>query len=1112
MSKALATKHVAAVAIGIGLVLALSFSFATPAKAQTIADLQAMINQLLAQIAALQGGTGSQQTGGLACYTFTRNHSLGNSGGEVMWIQKFLNSVDGTQLATTGAGSPGNETSYFGGLTRAAVSKFQQKYGITPTAGYWGPISRAKANSLCVPGPVTPPGPGPAPVPIGGGLRVQLAVDNPAASTIVKSQGIANLAKFTFTNGTGAAVNVTNLAFKRIGVSTDSDFVNVYLYDGARRLTDPAGISSSNFSFNDSGGLFTVPAGGSISISVRVDIGTTNGNQVGVQLTGVTASAPLDTSVVLPISGNLHLISNATIATATWGTVTPSNGTFAPSNDVTLFQATLTVNNRASWLHSIQFENRGSTKDGDFTNIKLLIKGNQVATGSLVNDKIVFDLSGNPLRLETGANEIRLVGDILGTSGETFDFQVRRGTDILLVDSELNQPLKPDAPTAVTANTVEGVSLSVTKANTSPTENVAVASTGVLWSRFEFRAAGDRLKIEQITVDVDDSVLATDTMDNVRIMLDGVQVGSTADVSADTGTTFSLGSSMILEPGKTHVVEVYGDAKTSAGVNYASADVVDVGVSIATADTEGIASGDRLTSAISEVEGNSRTVTSSTITGTKASGYGNQTIVAGANNAKLGSFTLSTGSTEGVNVNTIVINLSAAEAASITDLRLVDNATGAQIGTAKSSPSSGDTADNTFSVNVAMGSSQTKVIDVYGNIKSGANSGPWIATLDSTTGGTGAVTGQSVTIGSDQALQTITIGSGTLTVTRDAGTPVNSNVIAGTSNVHVGKFDFHGANSTFTVQELKIKVPNDAATSVASVTLKYKNSAGAEQTVSQALSTGNEAHATATFTGLSLYVPLNDSADLDVYVDVPTVSSGAHSGAAISVLIDADEGFKALDSAGSSDTEAASADVNSAANSGYGSKYVKKSIPTIARLTTGYTTNTVTTNIGLYRFSVAADSAGSIDWRELSFTVTTSGVVVSGFTLYDVTGTAVAINDNTADADTGTLSICPDASCTDGEAEQVGAGGSKTYELRADTVTGWGDAGDQLTIYFAEDTDVVTNNSAANLHSGDNIVWSDRSNTSHTTATTDWTNGYLLKDLDNDTRSCQFGTATTCTP
>src|SRR3989338_10241590 len=144
MSKALATKHVAAVAIGIGLVLALSFSFATPAKAQTIADLQAMINQLLAQIAALQGGS----TGGGACFTFTRNHSQGDTGGEVMEIQKFLNG-HGAQVAASGAGSPGNETSYFGGLTKAAVATFQAANGITPTAGYWGPITRAKANSLC---------------------------------------------------------------------------------------------------------------------------------------------------------------------------------------------------------------------------------------------------------------------------------------------------------------------------------------------------------------------------------------------------------------------------------------------------------------------------------------------------------------------------------------------------------------------------------------------------------------------------------------------------------------------------------------------------------------------------------------------------------------------------------------------------------------------------------------------------------------------------------------------------------------------------------------------------------------------------------------------------
>src|SRR3989344_2052478 len=180
MSKVLATKNIASVLIGIGLVLAMTFAFATPVKAQSLADLQAQINALLAQIAALQGG-GSQQTGGLVCATFTRNHSMGNSGGEVMAIQKFLNSVDGTQLATTGAGSPGNETSYFGSITKAAVVKFQNKFaaevlapvGLSAGTGYWGPSSRAKANGLCAAAPVVPGVPGVPGVPItGNGLKV----------------------------------------------------------------------------------------------------------------------------------------------------------------------------------------------------------------------------------------------------------------------------------------------------------------------------------------------------------------------------------------------------------------------------------------------------------------------------------------------------------------------------------------------------------------------------------------------------------------------------------------------------------------------------------------------------------------------------------------------------------------------------------------------------------------------------------------------------------------------------------------------------------------------------------------------------------------------------
>ena len=218
-------------------------------------------------------------------------------------------------------------------------------------------------------------------------------------------------------------------------------------------------------------------------------------------------------------------------------------------------------------------------------------------------------------------------------------------------------------------------------------------------------------------------------------------------------------------------------------------------------------------------------------------------------------------------------------------------------------------------------------------------------------------TGNSATIGSTLSMQTITIGSGTLTVSRDPGTPVNANVIAGSSAVHVGKFNFDAANSSYTVQELKVKIPNGASTSVSNVTLKYKNSSGVEQTATQSLAvpSSGEPYATATFTGLTFYVPLNDSADVDVYVDIPTTTSGAQSGAGIAIYLDADEGFKALDGAGTTDSSLASADVSSNSSSGYGTKYVKKSIPTLARLSTGYTANTVASGTGIYRFTVTAD-------------------------------------------------------------------------------------------------------------------------------------------------------------
>lgn len=84
-----------------------------------------------------------------------RNLWYGISDEVVLALQKFLN-AEGFVLAETGAGSPGNETSYFGNRTYNAVLRFQNAYaseilhplGLSEATGYVGRSTRAKINMM----------------------------------------------------------------------------------------------------------------------------------------------------------------------------------------------------------------------------------------------------------------------------------------------------------------------------------------------------------------------------------------------------------------------------------------------------------------------------------------------------------------------------------------------------------------------------------------------------------------------------------------------------------------------------------------------------------------------------------------------------------------------------------------------------------------------------------------------------------------------------------------------------------------------------------------------------------------------------------------------------
>jgi hypothetical protein len=66
--------------------------------------------------------------------TFYRNLGIGSTGSDVKALQVFLNQNPLTQVSKSGPGSPGNETSYYGPATAAAVKKFQTSVSNDPMA------------------------------------------------------------------------------------------------------------------------------------------------------------------------------------------------------------------------------------------------------------------------------------------------------------------------------------------------------------------------------------------------------------------------------------------------------------------------------------------------------------------------------------------------------------------------------------------------------------------------------------------------------------------------------------------------------------------------------------------------------------------------------------------------------------------------------------------------------------------------------------------------------------------------------------------------------------------------------------------------------------------
>ncbi|MBU4536915.1 peptidoglycan-binding protein [Patescibacteria group bacterium] len=527
-----ATAKAVSVFAGVAMALTLVFGGAVaPAQAQTVEELTAQISSLLAMISSLQAqlttmGGGTTTTG--VSYNFTKNLSQGDSGADVLNLQKVLNMSADTQIAASGVGSVGNETEYFGGLTKAAVIKFQNKYmseiltpvGLTAGTGYVGASTRAKLNTLAVATtPTTPVDPTtPVVTPTGTGITIS-AGTQPAATLAVTSAARVPFTKVILTASADGDVVVNSLLVERTGLAQDAAFAGIILLD---EDGTQIGIAKTLNSLHQAtvGEAFTVKAGTSKMITIAANMNSTMTGYTGqvgsLTVVGVNTSAAVNGA--LPIMGTAHTMNSS----LTIGTATPSRGVNDPNANATkevgvdgyTFSAVKVTAGSAEKvrIHSIRWNQSGSASASDFGNLKTYVDGVAYDVKVSADGKYYTSSFGTGLVVDKGlSKEMSIKGDILSGSGRTIAFDLYKNTDIYVTGETFGYGITPATVSPFTSSTpwydasvvtVSNGSLSASKATTVDAQNIAENVANQVLGGFDIEAKGEAVSVASMVFDV----------------------------------------------------------------------------------------------------------------------------------------------------------------------------------------------------------------------------------------------------------------------------------------------------------------------------------------------------------------------------------------------------------------------------------------------------------------------------------------------------------------------------------------------------------------------------------------------------------------------------------
>ena len=788
------------------------------------------------------------------------------------------------------------------------------------------------------------PPPPPPPPPVGGALSASLASDTAVAASIPTSTSSgAAFIPFTainFTAGSNAAT-VTQLKVHRLGLGSDSNLNNLYLFSGNMMLAQTSSFQSGVAIFSASNGLFTVGANSTLEITIKGDLASNIGSGLtyGFGLTGASdvVSNASSVSGSFPVNGNLMTtasVSNPALATLTAVAVAVGTSVNAGTMNNLSGQFTLQAANSTVKVTGVTLTVVGSVNAAnDLKNV--ILKANGAPQGSPLaslpsNGIAFFDLSANPLMVSTGQTvTMQIFADVMGTPNRSFTFSVQHNYDIVAYDTTYNTGVLTSGTFALnngsgsgTAISVLAGSLTMNRDASSRTGNVAISATNVKLATFAFKANGEDVKVLTLPF----SIALTSGSGNLVLanikLVDNQGYGiGTSDTTGLTVTQGALGVAAAYVAGPSGTTNL--DFTTSSTLNYVIpanttrlvsivADILSTSTATGTVQAgfhaagtaQGVVSVSSLT--LGTVSGNGLTLSTTLLSSVVSSGLASPVkVVPNAPGAKVASFSLSSGGADGVNITTIQLTGAAASlAANFQNLKVMVGSQ--QIGITQTTLSNSSTVYS-FSAGtpIQIPSGGSIIVDVYADVLSGAET-----TVSQALVSLSGITAQLASSGSAVASANISglsttgqtvnvVGNGAVTISSDNTAPSARQVAMGQTGVVLGvlRFQETSNNEAINLTDLTVTATSLAGTplngtaSTSANTLKNFTVTDGTTTVSKgswttaAASGAGTLTSTVTFNNLGFVVPANGTLLLTFKADINSWTSGGASGAQFKVGI-----------------------------------------------------------------------------------------------------------------------------------------------------------------------------------------------------------------------------------